>query len=199
MKASAFTLLRRDKSASAKMVAMVDKSATVGRAHTPRAEGKIGRVPRKLSGVEPQIDLLTVRQSLTLPCQNFVALVVKAWKFLVKHRKHPSVHYAVNLFSSINWRKMAFLQPRMRSGLRFLENFSGVYPPGGGGMASAVRLGQSDARVAGMSASQSVSRRRAAKEEGLAHSRTLCAIRQTSFHRGFRGSLSRVERRREHD
>jgi len=47
---------------------------------------------------------------VVLPCQNFVAVVVKAWKFLVKHRKHPSDCGAVNLFSSINWRKRALLQ-----------------------------------------------------------------------------------------
>ena len=130
IKAFAFALLRRDKSAAA--MAKPEELAKASRANTQRADRKIGGGPRKLSEVEPLIDRSGVRQSLSLPCQIFVAVGVKAWKSLVTWGKRPSDRYAVNIFSSTNWRKSAFLQPRMRSGLQFLENFSGVYPGGRG-------------------------------------------------------------------
>jgi len=63
-------------------MAMVDKmvgeSATAGRAHTPRAEGKIG-----------------APKAFGVPCQNFVAVVVKALKSLVIHGKRPSDRVAL--------------------------------------------------------------------------------------------------------
>jgi len=105
MKASAFALLRRDKSGAATM-AMAGESATVGRANTQRAERKIGRVRLRRA----------VNRSIWGSTESHPTLSklrgrgVMAWKFLVTPGKRPSDCCAANLFPSINWRKTAFLQ-----------------------------------------------------------------------------------------
>jgi hypothetical protein len=176
--ASAFALLRRDKSAVDTM-AMAGESATVGRANTQRAERKIGRVRlrrtvnRSIWGStesHPTVSKLRGRGGHGADISHYTwQASVRSLRGqsllqdkLEKKGTSPKIWYWT-IFRSGKFESAASQNDPVEIGrnwsrkfLQFLENFSGVYPPGGEGSAPRwlvrsdwVRVGQTDSRVAG--------------------------------------------------